>query len=129
MIELSLYIILLGLLSSWEEAQQLVQRKSWNKDMFYSFLFWDTKWDGRWKLFDSHHIAFGMFILCTMMVLVNVDMHKFTLFLNQYFCQYTELAVILILWWFFFYIRNLGLHIILRRKSYRQWKYILPIQF
>ena len=122
-------IILLGLLSSWEEIQQLVQRGSWQRDMFYSFLFWETKWNSKWKLFDSHHIAFGAFILCTMSVLVFADLHKYIDFLSQYIGTWSELASVLILWWLFFYVRNLGLHILLRRKNFRQWKYLSPIQF
>ena len=122
-------LILLGLLSSWEELQQLVQRGSWKKDMFYSFLFWETRWNSKWKLFDSHHVAFGAFILCTMVVLIQGDLHKYTLLLSQYIGGFAEYALILILWWFFFYIRNIGLHILLRRKHFRQWKYLLPTQF
>lgn len=120
-------IIVLGLLSGWEEIQQLVQRGSWRKDMFYSFLFWETKWNSKWKLFDSHHIAFGAFILCTMTVLIQGNLHKFTLILNQFLGTWSNLAYVLILWWFFFYIRNWGLHILLRRKGYREWKYAIPI--
>lgn len=132
MIEIIL-VIVMALLSSWEELQQLVQRGSWKKDMFYSFLFWETKWDGKWKLFDSHHVAFGAFVLCTIMVLIQGDLHKFTLFLNLVqFLQFSEILnkmiLVALLWWFFFYIRNIGLHILLRRKHFRQWKYLLPIQ-
>jgi hypothetical protein len=121
--------ILMGLLSAWEELQQLVQRGSWRKDMFYSFLFWKTKWNSKWKLFDSHHIAFGAFILCTMAVLVFGDLHKYVDLLPTFLGGFAEVALILILWWIFFYIRNLGLHIILRRKSYKEYKYLLPIIF
>ena len=121
--------ILLGLLSSWEELQQLFQRGSWKKDMFYSFLFWETAWNSKWKLFDSHHVAFGAFILCLMSVLIFTDLHKYTLLLSQWIGGFAEYALVLILWWFFFYVRNLGLHIIFRRKGLRQLKYLLPIQF
>ena len=127
MMEIILFV-LLGLLSAWEELQQLVQRGSWQKDMFYSFLFWETAWNSKWKLFDSHHIAFGAFILCTMAVLIQGDLHKYTLLLNQWIGGFAEYALILILWWLFFYIRDLGLHIIFRKNVFRQWKYLLPIQ-
>ena len=122
-------LILLGLLSSWEELQQLVQRGSWKKDMFYSFLFWETKWNSKWKVFDSHHVAFGAFILCLMSVLVFTDLHKYVDLLPTFLQRVDEYVLVLILWWVFFYVRNLGLHIIFRRKGLRQWKYLLPIQF
>jgi hypothetical protein len=134
MIEIIL-IIVLALLSSWEELQQLVQRGSWRKDMFYPFLFWETKWNSKWKLFDSHHIAFGLFIL-VMCIILRIDSYSpcdsITWLTRGNFNlpPFLKISIDVILtWWFFFYIRNLGLHIIFRRSYYRQWKYISPIQF
>lgn len=122
-------IILLGLLSSWEEINELYRDGSWRRDMFFSFLFWDTNPNTKWKNFDSKHVSFGAFILCTMTVLIQGDLHKYTLLLSQYLGGFAEYALILILWWFFFYVRNIGMHILLRRKNFRQWKYALPIHF
>ena len=120
--------VLLGLLSAWEEINQLVQRGSWQRDMFYSFLFWETAWNSKWKLFDSHHVAFGAFVLCLMSVLVLTDLHKYFEFLFALGITFQYLLQIVTLWFVFFYIRNLGLHIIFRKNVFRQWKYLLPIQ-
>lgn len=120
--------ILMALLSSWEELQQLVQRGSKPKDNFYSFLFWETAWDSKWKLFDSHHVAFGAFVLCTMVVLVLGDMPKYLEFLFAISIGLRYLLQIVTLWWIFFWIRNIGMHILLRKKNI-EWKYLSPIQF
>ena len=117
--------VLLGLLSSWEEINQLVQRGSWQKDMFYSFLFWETKWNSKWKLFDSHHLAFGLFAFVMCILLVTCT-NEFFYWISQFV---TDILHITAYWYFFFYIRNLGLHIIFRKNVFRQFKYLLPIQF
>ena len=121
--------ILLALLSSWEEIIELTRDKSWQKDMFYSFLFWQTPYKSIWKNFDSKHVSFGAFILCTMTVLIQGNLPKYTLILNQFLGTWSNLAYILILWWAFMYVRNFGLHILFRYKKHRQWKYLLPFHF
>jgi len=111
MIEFALIIFLLGMLSAWEEIQQLVQRGSWKKEDYYSFLFWDTAWDGKLKLFDSHHIAFGLFVL--------------VMVLGFYFIRINELWHLPLIWIFIFWIRNIGMHILFKKKPI--WKYLYTL--
>lgn len=112
MIWISLFIIC-ALLSAWEEIQQLIQRGSWNKEIFWVPI-WETAWDGKLKLFDSHHFAFGLFI--------------FVVFVLNYFHQINEWWLVPAYWFTFFYIRNLGMHIIFRKNNI-ELKYIIPIKF
>lgn len=107
---ITVFTIVLGSLSAWEEIQQLVQRGSWKKDMFYDFLFWNTDWKTIWKNFDSHHIAFGLFIA--------------VLGLSFYYVSLNELWHVPLFWLWFFYVRNAFMHIFFRRKEYRQWEYL-----
>jgi hypothetical protein len=122
MIEIIL-IIVLGLLSSWEEINELYRDGSWKKDMFYPFLFWET--NPKWKNFDSKHTSFGAFALVLFIILQYHDNKAITL---NILSNFKDVALVLIYWVFFFYIRNLGLHILLRRKGFRQWKYLLPFK-
>lgn len=128
-----IYIILLGLLSAWEEINELYRDGSWKRDMFYPFLFWGTNPNSKWKNFDSKHVSFGLFalVLCILIAMYPNYCQSCALagLLNQYLGGFAEYALILILWWFFFYVRNIGMHILLRRKNFRQWKYALPIHF
>ena len=119
-------IVVLALLSSWEEINELYRDGSWKRDMFYPLLFWETNPNSKWKNFDSKHVSFGAFVLVMCIIL------RFWEFpFNIFECSQTlnTIAQVIALWVFFFYIRNLGMHIILRRKSFRQWKYLLPINF
>ncbi len=126
-------IILLGLLSAWEEINELYRDGSWDREMFYPFLFWDTNPNSKLKNFDSKHVSFGAFALVMCITILNCAEYcafsaglfsfiSFSWILNT-------IAQIIALWWFFFYVRNIGMHILLRRKNFRQWKYALPIHF
>ena len=124
-INLSLFI-LLALLASWEEINQLIREGSWEpikKDFWIPI--WQTAWDGKWKLFDSHHLSYGLFVLVMFIFLQYHDNKAITL---NILGNFKDVALILIHWWLFFYIRNLGMHIIFRKRN-RQWKYLSPIQF
>src|SRR5574338_1341665 len=98
-----LIILLLSFFSAWEELQQLIQRGDWNRKDFYSFLFWDTAWNDKWKLFDSHHIAFGLFVV--------------TMILGFYFIRINKFWHLPLLWILFFYLRNVFMHVVLTKKK------------
>jgi len=107
----TILIIVLGLLSAWEEIQQLIQRGDWK-----IFMFWIPIWIidqiSEWKDFDSHHVAFGAFVV--------------VMFIFDYFSNpiYWHSILYLFLFW---YIRNIGMHILFRYSGYREWKYLLPL--
>lgn len=102
-----LLFILLSMFSTWEEIQQMIQRGSWKKKD-YKIPMWDTAWDGKWKLFDSHHLAFGLFVL--------------TMFTFVYYVDIETLWLIPVYWIIFFYLRNLWMHIVFKKKPL--WKYL-----
>ena len=115
---------LLVVLASWEEVQQLIQRKSWNKEDFWIPI-WETDWRGKFKLFDSHHLAYGLFMLNLIYLLyTKPDIQIIAL---NFLGDFKDITLIFIYWWIFFYLRNLCIHIIFRKKN-RQWKYLSPIQ-
>ena len=101
-----LIIILLAYFSAWEEVQQLVQRGSWKRED-YRVSIWATDWDGQWKIFDSHHVAFGLFVT--------------TFFIYAYFGILT-LWLVPVYIAVFWYLRNIFMHIVLKRKPL--WEYL-----
>ena len=110
MITLAL-LILLALGSAWEEVQQLIQRGSWLQKDYWDKLFWETNQVGRWKLFDSHHVAFGFFILILSLCL--------------FFIKLTHWWMIPLVWVVFFWLRNIFMHIVFKKEPL--WKYLLPL--
>lgn len=102
-------IIILGFLGGWEEVQQLVQRGNWlRKDYRYPEWFTDAK---TWKKnLDSHHVAYGAFILAMC----------FAISLTYFAWYFAPLY-----WVGVFYVRNITLHIIFKKKPL--WKYLLPL--
>ena len=115
MIWIILTFVLLGLVAAWEEIQQLIQRGSWEwlKDSFWIPM-WETD-PNVWykKLFDSHHFAYGLFVLI--------------MFLFSYLHQVEYWWLIPAYWIIFFYVRNLGMHIVFRKKNI-EWIYLLPFK-
>lgn len=116
--------VLLALLSSYEEIMQLIERGSWHLGMTWLPI-WNTQWDGFWKLFDSHHFVFGLFVLAFATVL-RMQPKDFFYWESRLI---TDAIHIGIYWWAFFYIRNLGMHIIFMNPEYIRWKYLSPILF
>ncbi len=101
-------IILLATLSAWEEVQQLIQRGSWKRED-YRIPIWETKWDGKWKLFDSHHVAFGLFIL--------------VMILTLYFAPIKEWWMMPIAFILFWWVRNIFMHIVFNKQPLWQYLY------
>ncbi len=109
-----LFIVLLGLLSAFEEIQQLVQRGDWHITMFWIPI-WEIDQTSEWKDFDSHHIAFGAFVV--------------VMFVYAYLQTIFPMSGIwyIIYFIFFWYIRNIGMHYFFRRNGYKEPKYLLPL--
>lgn len=128
-----IWIIILGLLSAWEEINELYRDGSWRRDMFYSFLFWDTNPNSKWKNFDSKHVSFGAFALVLCITILNcAEYCAFSAGLFSFISfswVLNTIAQIVALWWFFFYIRNHFMHIWFRKNAFKQWKYLSPINF
>ena len=103
-----LFVLLAGL-SAWEEVQQLVQRGSWKRED-YRYPEWTTKRDSIWKNFDSHHFAFGAFVLVMFSLMSLVKL---------------EWWMIPIAWYLFFHLRNIFMHIVFKRKPI--WAYLYKL--
>ena len=101
-------MVLLAMFSSWEEIQQLIQRSSWKKKD-YRIPIWGTDWKGFKRLFNSHHVAFGLFVL--------------TMFTFVYFVDISVWWLIPVYWIVFFWLRNIYLHIIFKRKPSPKYLY------
>ena len=106
-----LLLIPLAMTSAWEEIQQLVQRKSWRQEDYSNYLFWNTDPLTWKKNLDSHHIAFGAFIVIVCLCL--------------FFINLTQWWMMPIVWVVFFWLRNIFMHIIFKKKPL--WKYLIPI--
>lgn len=106
-----IYILLLSLLSAWEEIQQLVESDRWNlRD--YRIPYWQTSQIGFKKLWDSHHFSFGLFVLVLAFSYTSIILTWLT---------------VPIFWFVFFYFRNIFMHIVLKKKPiwsflYTFWK-------
>jgi hypothetical protein len=111
---------------------QLIQRGSWHIGMTWLPI-WETSWDGTWKLFDSHHFIFGLFVLAFAFVLRMKPKYFFKLqlrfFSDRWNYLLTEGLHIVIVWQTFFWIRNIGMHILFMNPDYIRWYYLLPITF
>ncbi len=104
-------LIILAILSAWEEVHQLTQRGSWKRED-YRYPEWFTDVKGKWKNWDSHHVTFGLFVL-VMFFAMSVG---------------TIIWYLVPLYWGgFMYVRNIGLHIIFKKKPiytylYKFWR-------
>lgn len=106
-------LIIIALIMGYREVQILIDRGSWLA-FHHLDVFWYTDQDSKKKDLDSFHISNG---IITYLIIRLAELPDFIGY---------ELSDI-IYWFAFFYIRNLVLHIILKRKGYREWWYIIPI--
>lgn len=98
--EMIYLLIILALLSAYREVQILIDRGSWRKED-YRNIFWKTDWQSKWKNLDSFHVSNGLFILL-MLYAMSIDSIIWYL--------------VPVYWFGFFYVRNIGLHIIFKKK-------------
>lgn len=112
-------LVLLGILSAFEEVQQLIQRGSWKRED-YRYPEWFTDVNGKWKNWDSHHFAFGLFVLIMFEILISY-LPKW-MFINHWL---VEQLWVYIYWQGFFYFRNIFMHIVFKKKPL--WVYLWKI--
>lgn len=101
------FMILLSGLAAWEEIQQLIQRYSWKRED-YRIPIWITDWKTWKKNLDSHHFSYGLFVL--------------VMFISIHFIR-LELWQAPIYWLSFFYLRNIWMHIIFKKKPIYKYLY------
>lgn len=124
---LFIYLFWLSLFSAWEETQQLIQRGNWIKED-YRIPIWQTDWNGNWKLFDSHHVAFGAFILIISIKESLSSFNDLQLFSSDliswlsFFGSFQIILFVLFVYGFFFYLRNIWMHIVFRKEPL--WRYL-----
>ena len=128
--EMIYLLIILALLSAWEEVQQLVQRGSWKRED-YRYPEWKTPHHAFWKNFDSHHLCFGLFVLVMMIAFVGgftpclISTPLFQ-FVGISLTRMITLPIdIIIYWYLYFKVRNIGMHIIFKRKPL--WEYLYKL--
>lgn len=100
--------ILLGLLAAYREVQILIDRKSWNAEMFW-IPFWYYDWRKWYKNFDSFHFIEGARALVMFYMVVT--------FAYQWYW-------LPVLWVGYYYVRCTGMHILFRKSGYRQYGYL-----
>ena len=106
-------LVLLGMLSAYREVQILIDRGSWRKED-YRNIFWYTDWKSWLKNFDSFHVINGLFVL-VMMYALNSPLDSI-FGLTGSFAWMNPFLNVIIYWLGFFKVRNIGLHIIFKKK-------------
>lgn len=94
-------LIILALLSAYREVQILIDRGSWRKED-YRNVFWKTDWQTWKKNLDSFHVSGGLFVV--------------VMSLSFYFIKLNSIWETPLIWLGFFYVRNIGMHIIFKKK-------------
>lgn len=113
-------ITIMCLSVSYREVLILIKRGSWK---YYQFgnIFWETDDDGWLKNFDSFHFSNGLFWLT---FFVMITKYVAVIELSELWLQILINAPIG--WVLFMWQRNVWMHVILPKKAYKRWWYILP---
>ena len=100
-------LVIAILIFSWREVQILIDRGSWRAEEHLN-VFWHTKWDGVWKLWDSFHVSNGMatMILCYFFSAYTI---KFKI---KFLGKYQTAVLTVVLWLVWMQVRNLFMLII-----------------
>jgi len=116
-----IWLILLIAVLSWREVQILIDRGSWN-DWDYHNLFWYTRWQYKWKDWDSFHVSNG---LATLIIIEMVIDNLLQIPIAQYVGEFVQVQLhVLIYWVLWMWIRNIWMHVVFKREP--EWKYLLP---
>lgn len=112
-------ILLFGLLTGYREVQILCDRLSWQWENYRKNLYWFTDQnDKKVSNKDSFHVSNGVvFVLVALSVALNIVL----LFSLAWYC----IALVVPIWLFLFYVRNIFMHIIFKKKPL--WGYLWKI--
>ena len=114
------WLILLIAVLSYREVLHLIQRGSWN-DWDYHNIYWYTEHNSKWKDFDSYHASNGLATL----IIIEMVIHYLPMFNISVLGELVNTQLHVIAYWLIWmHVRNIFLHIILKRKP--EWKYLLP---
>lgn len=100
-------LLLTIVILSWREVQILIDRGSWRAEEHLN-VFWYTKWDGFWKLWDSFHLSNG---LATMIMCYFFTRYIFT-YKIKFLGKYQIVILTPIFWIIWMQIRNLFMRMI-----------------
>lgn len=115
-------LTLFGFLLGYREVQILCERGSWKWKDYRKNLYWFTDHKSKLKDFDSFHVSNGLAVL----ICAGFCAFDFNLFnIPQISQPLNIIAQVIALWLYIFYIRNLALHIILKKQP--EYKYIIPL--
>ncbi len=135
-IVIAVYLTLNAYVAGYREVEALVRDDSWLRKWFRIKF-----WYGKWNL-DSYHFMGGLRKLLDIFVvliqaywlvangklLVQVFFFIDVLVSDVFWGLAIAIAHIPLYWWFWYYQRNIFMHIISKKKEYRQWKYLNPFQ-
>lgn len=120
-------LILLGVVLAYREIEHYINKINlvtgktiWDENHYWVkfFEFDQDKW---FKVFDSWHSSIGL------IVLIVVAGYEITLIDNLFMVDFGYWWLNIILWWsIVFYIRNIFMHIIFKKKAYREWSFLVP---
>jgi len=120
-------VFVLAFLSAYREIEILINRGS-RKIEHFKIKFWQTDHNSIWKNFDSFHVMGGLFTVVMFYAFYLSYSEPYFLILFNITNSVLDVAIFIIAYWvLFYYIRNLFMHIIFRKKAYRQWNYLLPV--
>lgn len=110
-------MLLFGLLTGYREVQILCDRNSWRWENYRKNLYWFTDQnDKKVSNKDSFHISNGVvFVLVSLSIALNIVL----LFGLMWYWMVMAIPI----WFFLFYVRNIGMHIIFKRKPIYSYLY------
>ena len=131
-----LFTTLTAWIAGYREVESLIRDGSWY-GIWFRIKFWKAKWN-----LDSYHFmgglrrllnvsAFLVEIFWAMMfgyLLVDVFFFIDVLTTDIGWAVFITVMHIPAYWWFWYYQRNIFMHILSRKKEYRQRKYLNPFQ-
>ena len=136
LIVIVLFLTLTDWIAGYREVVALVRDDSWLRKWF-RIKFWYAKWNldsyhfmgGLRKLLDISAVLLqGFWLIWFGTLLVQIFFFIDLFASNIWIGMAIAVAHIPLYWWFWYYQRNVFMHIIARKKEYRQWKYLNPFQ-
>ena len=111
--------ILIGVSTGYREVQVLIERGSWKWEDYKKRLYWFTNQVDDDKDEDSFHISNGFtFVLISFL-------ESLVLYFALDFNWYWILIYTVIFWFGQFWIRNIWMHIVSKKKPL--WYYLMPV--
>ena len=112
-------LILIACSLGYREVQIIIERGDWRWEDYWKKLYWFTKQTGEDKDKDSFHISNG-FTVTLISLLASLVLY-FALHLEWWWIPVNAV----IFWVGIFWIRNIWMHIVSKKKPI--WQYLIPL--